>query len=272
MLRLFCWAIFIGVTGGVTWLLVRSVQDLHLRYWLGDVASIVLASLLGALSLLAIALSHAQCVMNHRRQEAVQKSQRRRQYREVEVCCHFSRSTLLCTFAAAALLSLVSPALALVMAKSTSAIASHLAPSANGERERDRCGSSGISRELERTHQELAAFHKTCVDTSAQSARLVHECPGFNERFPQPAPIEHYLASLEESMDCSGFCHASGQPLFVRPEHVQQQREGRGRRASCAARLARHLAGWSWRVTVCSCILGPLLAVVGLVLTCYDEL
>jgi hypothetical protein len=169
-------------------------------------------------------------------------------------------------------LAFASTALALVMAKSTTAIGSYLVPAVDGDAARGRCGSSGISRELERAHEELAAFWKTCVETSAQSAKLVHECPGFNERFPQPAPIAHYLASLEEGMHCSGFCHASGQPLFVRPEHAQQPRVRRGRRESCAAKVADYLARWSCRVTTLSCTLGPLLAVIGLAFACYDEL
>lgn len=287
----------------IRWLRLSS-QDLQLGYWLGDLPTIVLACLLASLTLLAGGFAYALHIMLFRQyQTELKRTYGQSHYREVEYRCYFSLGTLRCLLAAVTFLALAAMFLAAITFKSAVILSEALDSTAHG----GRCGLGGASEAIELAHKELSDFHHKCLEDAASKGKLVYECPGFAEifpEFPQKQPYVHYLAVTEKQQMCTGFCHVAARPLFARhhvghdaarnaaapppwalvapprPKARLLSRATRGTRARdieeerrpCATYVGDYLQTWARGVGVWSFVLGPLLALIGVALLTYDEL
>eukprot|EP00927_Polykrikos_kofoidii_P023966 TRINITY_DN21889_c0_g4_i1.p1 TRINITY_DN21889_c0_g4~~TRINITY_DN21889_c0_g4_i1.p1 ORF type:complete len:303 (-),score=34.37 TRINITY_DN21889_c0_g4_i1:134-1042(-) len=88
------------------------------------------------------------------------------------------------------------------------------------------CGVEGTSKEINEVQSSLVKFQRDCRATPQQSKFLVHQCPGFMEAFPGDQPFVDYLARLEVSDHCSGFCTKPADRMFTtQPPRSAGQRE-----------------------------------------------
>lgn len=294
-LRYVLWIALACIAAALIFVLLQCNEDLHLRYWLGDLPSLALACILASLCSLALKLAYAHYITEQRRNEALHKELYCR-WQSIapmaDIGCRLSPGSLRGGLMAVALLAVVGAFLGWRAGESARQLAavlatpgpgtpappaglpdnrSHAASNSMGQiADWGRCGAGGISQRLENAHLELSKFHGACLGRAGGRGRLVTECDGFARHFPAPATDARYLAALEESMGCSGFCHFVQRPLFVKSR--RGNRGDTGLRRPCAARLGEHLAKWAKRVEVVTWGTAPILAVVALGLACYDDL
>jgi len=194
-------------------LLSLSHRDMQLQIWLGGLPFLTLLTLSGALSILAGIFAYAQYIVIQRKyQNTLKRWFGATRFHETEFRSPCSLSTLNFLLTSVVVLAMTSLALGVVVMRSTNVLTMALTPRPDG----GYCGLGGTSKQLEVMHQELRKFHDECLQSPANDGKLIQECPGFATAFPEPSPPVSYLRVLEETMQCTGFCHIGQRPLFMR--------------------------------------------------------
>lgn len=278
----------------VRWLRLSS-RDLQVCYWLGDLPTITFMFLLVSLTLLTGGCAYAIHILKFRNhQMELRRMYGQSHYREVHYSCYFSLATIRILLVAVTVLAIVAMALAAVVMVAASTLSRSLAPTSHG----GLCGLGGVSEAIELAHRKLFHFHHACLEDPVNKDKLVYQCPGFADafpEFPESQPYAHYLAVTEREHQCSGFCHVSARTLFVphqlddagsvvmpqlamhtlprmRAGMLQVARGAEIERSTCGASVGDYLWTWALRVGIWSFVLGPILVVCGIALFTYDDL
>lgn len=235
------------------WLCAR---DLHLRFWLGEVPQLALASLSASLALTLFALCYTDWVHSQRLH---QRNLRRHGAKgNLDSPSLLSRRSLRSLFFLLAFFAFSSTGLALLTVHFGHAMASMLG---------GRCGHSGTTHAIEHTHEKLRVFRNQCHKNHMDRSKPVDQCPGYIDAVPPPAPYATYIKLLEMESGCTGFCKRGHGTLFARPGSASIRS-----RQTCAAYLGGYIRTVSLVVAVPVIIMGAFLTVVGVALLLYEDL
>jgi len=234
-------------------------NDIHARFWLGDLPAYALWASALALGPLLYLMGYGACLTFYRglQRRARGASSMGGVLPEKRLGYSMTVRSVSRVCALAVLFALLAVVLGSAMLYIGSAVSDALM---------DRCGAEAISYQLERTLSTLVDFRTECYSSPESDGTPVNLCPGFQEAFPPPSPFVTYLKVLEESLECAGFCTSTQGRLFA----PSPAREAVG--DACGPRLARVL----WKVTLLSGVpalaVGSLSGLAAWVLCHHDEL
>lgn len=132
------------------------------------------------------------------------------------------------------------------------------------------CGKSGVSQDLDRVQTKLVDFQAKCHSNAESKKSLVHNCPGFREAFPDPDAKVDYLAQLEASEDCTGFCSKPPTRLFTAKPPAPTK--GSAPDPACVQIVQHEVALASVLMGALPIVLGSLLCVKSCLLFDFDHL
>mmetsp|Transcript_91075 Transcript_91075/g.253572 ORF Transcript_91075/g.253572 Transcript_91075/m.253572 type:complete len:301 (+) Transcript_91075:200-1102(+) len=225
-------------------------RDLHVRFWLGEVPELSLASLAVAVGLTLFIVCYRVWVLSYRGHPRLGARKA-----TSDAPCLLSLRTLrticfLLAFAACSAFGLGVVTIRFGQDMSNVLIT--------------RCGHSGATRSMEQVHQELVVFRNQCHKGRADRAKTVDQCPGYADAFPPPAPYATYLKLLEMQSGCTGFCKRGIGPLFTNSVALKHQ--------SCAAHLGEYVWHVSLMVAWPALALGAFFVAFGTALLLYEDL
>jgi len=122
------------------------------------------------------------------------------------------------------------------------------------------------SKAIEDEHKKIREFAQKCHQKADHKNSVVYLCPDYRETFPTSNPFPDYLARMELSGECTGFCDPYGSPLFSEelPKGAQA--------TACSQVVAQQLGFASTFVGVLSISLGAVIVGFAFLLHDYEHL
>jgi len=231
-------------------------RDVHMTFWLGTLPQVALLVAMLALASAFLFAVRIRLVTHFRSVGRDTSGIRGRLGRHG--MCEFSLCNVVVTVLMLGLLGLAAIAVGrLTITRGASVMDSLVS---------DCLRKDSASAAINSVHGELRAFHAECLKTT-QRRTPVHRCPGFKRTFHDPSPYVDYLALMEFSWHCSGFCTKS-RALFVYQANVTRARAPQ----PCAHFVAHQVRRGSLLVGVPAVAIGAIVLIGALLLSCYDHL
>jgi len=238
-------------------------QSMHTAFWLGLLPLYALFVTMIALGVSFSIMVRIRAVQYFRHHSAAGKSKMRNQIKDTRACCEPTPRVLRLLLLLVAATAVAAVVLGGMVLKSGREVIGGL--------QDGHCGKSGVSQDLDRVQTKLVDFQEKCHANAESKKSLVHNCPGFREAFPDPDTKVDYLAQLEASEDCTGFCSKPPTPLFT-AKLPAPSIHGAAPNPACVQIVQHEVALASVLMGALPIVLGSLLCVKSCLLFDFDHL
>eukprot|EP00927_Polykrikos_kofoidii_P035762 TRINITY_DN30297_c0_g1_i1.p1 TRINITY_DN30297_c0_g1~~TRINITY_DN30297_c0_g1_i1.p1 ORF type:complete len:312 (+),score=37.05 TRINITY_DN30297_c0_g1_i1:152-1087(+) len=218
-------------------------QNLNATFWLGllpQTSLLVTMTALASSFTTIVRIRIVQHFRNKRQKEAAQSGQ------SVRECCEPTPNVLRAMLLFLSLMAIATVVFAILVLGRGNKQFVELSM---------KCGVAGESKQIQDAQNALVRFQQECHGVPGQSKYLVHQCPGYNDKFAPPQPYVHYLARLEVTEHCSGFCTKPAQRFFTKapPRGTAPLEEAV---AACVTLAAPKVRMASWMIGVVGIAVG----------------